>query len=197
LDLSDAYFTISASGPPEYDTVQNVTIADGQTNCFDATNTIVVAGEGTSVAVNSGGEVNFIAGQKVLFKPGFHAYPGSYMHAFITTSNEYCSALPPTTPPPGNTKEGMATVADLNGNNNSQQVNVYPNPTSGNLTIDFNGEETSAIIRVINFQGSVIVNTKISNQITKKVDLHFLPKGMYVLVINTGDEQITKKIIKN
>ena len=201
VDFSNSYFTISAAGPPDYDTVQNVTINNGETECFDATNTIVVAGSGTAVEVSSGGEANFIAGQKVLFKPGFHAYPGSYMHTFITTTNEYCSSLPPATATPSstntNTKEGLATVSDLNGSRHNQQVNVYPNPTSGNLTIDFNGEETTAVIRVINFQGSVILKTEMSKQIAKKIDLQFLPEGMYVLVINTQGEQITKKIIKN
>ncbi len=202
LDYSNSYFTISAAGPPEYDTVQGVTVANNQTECYNATNTILVAGSGTSVDINSGGEATFIAGQKILFKPGFSAHSGSYMHAYLTTTANYCSnpGPPATSPPPsGYTKESITTVSDLNGNlaNNDQLVNVYPNPTSGSLNIDFNGKETSATIRVINFQGGIVIGTKINHQLTEKLDLRFLPKGMYVLVINTKDQQITKKIIKN
>jgi len=201
LDYSNSYFTISAGGPPEHDTVQGVTVVNNQAECFNATNTILVAGSATTVDINSGGEANFIAGQKVLFKPGFHSHSGSYIHAYITTSGNYCSnPVPPATPPPpGNSKEGIATVSDLNNNTPdiNQMVSVYPNPTTGNLTIDFKGEETTATIRVINFQGGIVLETKINQQLTKKLDLHFLPEGMYVLVINTKEQQITKKIIKN
>jgi hypothetical protein len=124
------------------------------------------------------------------------------MHAYLTTTANYCSnpGPPATSPPPsGYTKESITTVSDLNGNlaNNDQLVNVYPNPTSESLNIDFNGKETSATIRVINFQGGIVIGTKINHQLTEKLDLRFLPKGMYVLVINTKDQQITKKIIKN
>jgi hypothetical protein len=201
LDYSNSYFTISAAGPPEFDTVQDVTVTNNQTECFNATNTILVAGSGTSVDINSGGEATFIAGQKILFKPGFSAHSGSYMHAYLTTSGNYCSnPIPPSaSPPPGNSKEGIATVSNLNNNTPdiNQKVSVYPNPTTGNLTIDFKGEETTATIRVINFQGGIVLETKTNQQLTKKLDLRFLPEGMYVLVINTKDQQITKKIIKN
>jgi len=76
-------------------TVENETIISGQTECYNATNTITVAGAGTTVDVESGGEAYFIAGENILLKPGFHSHSGSSTYAYITLTGDYCSSLPP------------------------------------------------------------------------------------------------------
>jgi hypothetical protein len=181
--------------------VTDVDVANSETFCYNAVNVLTIALDET-VSVENGGNADFIAGQKILFKPGFHSKSGSYSHAYITTSGNYCTnPSPPAAPPPAaNTdEEDIASVANMFGgiSDNNDLINVYPNPTNGSLTIDFLGVETTATIRVVNFQGGIILETDINKHLIKKLDLRFLPEGMYIIVINNGESQITKKIVKN
>jgi len=192
LDYSDSYFTISAAGPPAYDTVQNVTVTNNQTQCFNATNTILVAGSGTTVDINSGGEANFIAGQKVLFKPGFHAYSGSNAHAQITLTADYCSNQQSMIGNPDDIYE----LEEINFDKESA-INIYPNPTTGRFTIDFMGEATTAEILLFNLQGNMLYKSNCTEQLSWEMDISHLQMGMYIVVIKTLNNVITRKVIKN
>jgi len=181
--------------------VESITLTDPDDECYNAVEVLTVA-EDEAVTIGSNATAKFIAGEKVLLKPGFHAASGSDVHAYI--SSDYCTALPTSAAPTvnedtENTKDDLASVDDFGSGFNEMEklVNVYPNPTTGDLTIDFLGIKTTATIRVVNFQGSVILETQTNQELAKKLDLRFLPIGVYVLVINTEGEQITKKIIKN
>ncbi len=174
--------------------VQNVNISSGQTECYDATNTITVAGSGTTVNVYSGGEATFIAGQKVILEPGFIAYYGSYIHAYITTTGDYCSQQSSMVATDNGTEQDKIGLIKKT---NNDEITIYPNPTNDKFTIDFKGVETTANIRIVSFQGAIILETEIKNQLTKELNIQCFPEGMYLIVINTGEKQIIKKIIKN
>ena len=196
--LGTALVTLTSTLIPSQYTVTSDTLQNGQSECYNATSILTVSDTGNSVVVESGAEVTFIAGEKIYLKPGFSSRSGSYTHAYITITGDYCSnqqSMVSTTN--SNTGEDVLYVANITSEQIIKNVNIYPNPTTGNLTVDFLGEETTATIRVINFQGGIVLETKINHQLTKKLDLRFLPEGMYVLVINTKGQQITKKIIKN
>ena len=179
--------------------VADVNIANSESDCYNAVNVLTVAADET-VIIENGGEAIFIAGQTIFLKPGFHAYAGSSTHAYITQSGDYCGSLAPVAPPPASWGgEDITSISDPFENNNISKriVNVYPNPTKGMLTIDFNGKETTGTVRIVNFHGGIILETETYQQLTKKIDIQFLSEGMYLLVINTEGEQIIKKIIKN
>jgi len=177
--------------------IQNLTIYNGQNECYNATNTITVAGSGTTVNINSGGEATYIAGEKILFEPGFSAHPGSHTEAYITTTGEYC-----------NQQQSMMTnnviIEDggtkalinipMDDASDELVVNIYPNPTTGNFTIDFMGKETTADITVLNFQGNKIRSLECYNQVQAEVDISYLPAGMYIIIIKTETDIIKKKL---
>lgn len=73
---------------------------------------------------------------------------------------------------------------------------VYPNPTSGNLTLRYK-DFLNKKISVTNSFGQNVYNTFLTS-ISSDVDLSFLPKGIYVLNIfdNTGKID-SKKIVLN
>jgi hypothetical protein len=75
--------------------LQNITVINGQTVCYDATQTITTAGGGTTFMVQSGGEATLIAGQNILMLPGTSLLSGSSVMAKITTIGAYCSSEPP------------------------------------------------------------------------------------------------------
>ena len=79
-------------------------------------------------------------------------------------------------------------------------INVYPNPTQGDVTVDFTmllGEDITLILTDMN--GRVVYSDMISNQMggyQKHVSLSDLSDGMYILRIDTENESITKRIVK-
>ena len=75
------------------------------------------------------------------------------------------------------------------------KLNIYPNPTSNNLTVDI--QDNSPGIRFILMNGKGI---QIENGIFEKrwneMDLQNLSKGIYFLRLYTDEESIVKRIIK-
>ena len=190
--INNGSITLKKSEVPGNLLVQNVIVYNDSTECYNATNTITVAGSGTTVEILTGGESNFIAGHSIFFKPGFHAYEGSYMHGHITITGDYCSTLPSIVTTP----DSLYTIPELN-NDTDPIVNIYPNPTTGRFIIDFMGEVTTAEISIMNLQGNILVKKKCSSQLSEHVDMSNLTKGMYIIIIKTQEKIITKKIIKN
>jgi hypothetical protein len=80
---------------PTNRTLQNITVTNGQTVCYDATQTITTAGGGTTFIVQSGGDATLIAGQNILMLPGTSLRSGSSVMAKITTIGAYCGSEPP------------------------------------------------------------------------------------------------------
>jgi hypothetical protein len=94
----------------------------------------------------------------------------------------------------------LAPVLDLQYGNNvfsitenvSQDLKVYPNPTTGIVTIDVK-EKSVQSIDVLDLMGKNImhVETKINT-----VDISFLPAGTYVMNITTTDGKLTQRVVK-
>jgi endonuclease I/chitodextrinase len=71
---------------------------------------------------------------------------------------------------------------------------IYPNPTNGNkLYFNVTGEVEVTIYNVL----GKLIQTENVNADTNSIDISTLSKGMYVLKINSENEFITKKLIKN
>ena len=81
--------------------LQNITVSNGQTNCYNATHTILTAGNGTFFDLQGGGNVNLISGHNIFLLPGTHLYSGSHFVAETTTSGQYCNTPPGTLAMPG------------------------------------------------------------------------------------------------
>lgn len=173
-------------------TIQNETITDGNQECYNATSIITVAGSGTTVDIQSGGEATFIAGETIYLMPGFHSHSGSTTHAYITTTGDYCSSQQSMVANPDIVYDLPEIIAD-----EEARVNIYPNPTTGNFTIDFKGVETTADILLLNFQGNRLIEKRCKEQLKIELNITHLPPGMYIVVIKAKTELITKKIIKN
>jgi endonuclease I len=71
---------------------------------------------------------------------------------------------------------------------------MYPNPTNGNK-LYFNLTQ-DVKITIYNILGKLIQTEKVDAN-TNSIDISTLPKGMYILKINSENQFITKKLIKN
>src|SRR5690606_26590523 len=75
----------------------------------------------------------------------------------------------------------------------------YPNPTNGEFTIATDGlENDNAILTVRDISGKIVLRENIknsSNAFLKTYNLNEYAKGLYLISILDGDNQINKKLI--
>ena len=85
-------------------------------------------------------------------------------------------------------------------NTNTIQLDVYPNPTSNDITLEFNLVKQSNVkINLMNIEGQIIYAQELSEFIgeyKKPINMHENANGIYYLQVITNDEVINKKIIK-
>ncbi len=69
---------------------------------------------------------------------------------------------------------------------------IYPNPVKETLFIDYSNEIKNMII--LNSSGVIV---KKENQDIKEINVSSLPAGIYIIIIQTGEEYYRNKFIKN
>lgn len=84
--------------------------------------------------------------------------------------------------------------SSINEINKNINLELYPNPTKENLTIETNSN-TNQSLEIINIVGQTIYTSTFSKKTT--IDVSRFPKGVYILkIINKDKESIVKKFIK-
>lgn len=82
---------------------------------------------------------------------------------------------------------------------NDKRLRVFPNPSSGDFTMQIDGAEMNgALITVTDIMGNVVFLNTVSNSVTKineTLHLNNLSKGMYYLNITNGSTRFTQKLI--
>lgn len=172
--------------------VQNVTIPGSQSSCYDATGTLMVAGNGTTVVVQGGGSANFVAGRKISFFPGTVANPGGYLHGYITTNGQYCGtpAAPGSLSGPG--------IASTTTGKPQPLFKVYPNPTNGSFMLEIPGGRSSENVQVQLYgtQGDHLDSKVFPGKGIYELELAGLPAGVYFIRLISGERAESMKIIK-
>ncbi len=186
---------VSISATPAVRTVTNTVVTAGQTQCYDATQTLWIGGESTPFIVHEGGAVTLIAGQKIALLPGVRVLTGGYLHGFITPEGNYCSALPPTAP----ASPASGYEQESNPGKERNLVRIYPNPTTGRFVVEFSGDipNGQCFIDIYDMQGEKIMTHTINGDRRKEFSLSGKPVGVYLIRIITRDWAETVKIIKN
>jgi len=164
------------------------TLSPGQYKQFTAT---VVATGGASESItwsilNGNSSFNYISSDGMLIVSGDETATSIKVRA---TSN-----FDPTV-------YGEATITiipvGITTNSLNNQITVYPNPTSGELTID-NGELTIKNVEVYDMAGKKLFVEQNSYGLTilRSYDLTHFPAGTYFVKITTEQGIVTKKVIK-
>lgn len=177
-------------GVPENLAVQNVTVAGGQTECYNATNQITVAGNGTTFLVQSGGSATFIAGAKILFQPGTSVVSGGYLHGTITTTQTYCGTQAPSMP-----QFEMGANEPESGDS---RFRIYPNPTDGDFTLEDFGVTANGTVRIelLDVFGKIIRTECRPAASRYTFRLQEVPPGVYLVRFISGpDTRIFRLII--
>lgn len=77
----------------------------------------------------------------------------------------------------------------------TQQVNVYPNPTSGDLQIEIPWLEGEAVLEAFDASGK-LVSSRITSSRNERLDLGQMPSGLYLVRISSQAGVALKSVIK-
>lgn len=160
--------------------------------CFNATQTIIIAGDDTYVTVQPSASATFIAGQTIRFLPGFHAQSGSYVSAYITTDGLFCDMLPQSLAQNVYEPEVLEKSVILENDELpliSQGLKVYPNPTNGMVTVEMENFGDQKLLEIVNITGQTVFK-QITNENKINIDISAFNKGLYI--INCSDRQTNK-----
>lgn len=87
---------------------------------------------------------------------------------------------------------GIPEVGSLAGN-----LNMFPNPTSGIVTIVSTLELNNAVVKVFNYTGQIVMQQNIADGRLFTFDASELAVGIYVVDITAGDNFARLKLVKN
>jgi hypothetical protein len=176
---------------PQDLTLQGISIGSGTSNCYNALQTITVAGAGSSFTVQNGGSAIMIAGLKINYLPGTHVFPGGYMHGYITSTGQYCNSIP---------AAPVATAVEQPLEEIPQRAmfTVYPNPTSGAFTLRLSDgyQADNVKVTLCGMYGETILETMMNGEKQKEFSLREKPVGLYFVKVVCGERAEMKKVVK-
>ncbi|WP_395063882.1 M28 family peptidase [Flavobacterium sp.] len=90
-----------------------------------------------------------------------------------------------------------STTALSNQDNKDFNVSFFPNPATDVLNVNLGSlSETDYTLTIVDVLGKTVMHSIITNaQLVQQIPVGDLAKGMYLAVLQTGDKQITKKIV--
>jgi hypothetical protein len=97
------------------------------------------------------------------------------------------------------TSKPLATAIGINEvEYNSNQVNAYPNPFSGELYFETSTGQTISEVTILDNLGRTVYHSKFENHQGNKVAISIpnLAKGVYIYQVETASKTLTGKIIK-
>ena len=83
------------------------------------------------------------------------------------------------------------THVDAIEENNSTTINVYPNPTKGEVIVEGKG---MSHIRIVNTYGQIVYSSNVVNE-QVRIDLSDIAKGIYMMHIEANYGQVMKKVV--
>lgn len=173
-----------------------IVMSGGESDCFNALQTITVAGGGTTVDFESGSTVDLIAGQSIRFLPGFHSHNGSQMNAWITTDGTFCEGGPAPIVAQPESKSSYYDEVPENSVGTQKLVKVFPNPNNGTFTLELTNFE-NAIVSVYSISGAKLLQVAVNAPSMLPINLPNLVNGIYFLKVNDSDKQYVTKFIVN
>lgn len=160
--------------------------------CFDALNTITVAGSGSTFLIQAGASATMIAGVKIRYLDGTRVESGGYMYGHITTSNTYCGmSLPPMVAVVTGVEYSLPEVAS------ASHFYLFPNPATGKFTIAQRDYMTAGMVRieVVGMRGELVRSQQVTFDGKYLMDLSGIAPGLYFVNIISNDVNETLKLV--
>jgi hypothetical protein len=169
-------------------------IPGGTSQCFEAAQTITLAGAGTTFIAQNGAIVHLVAGNNIIMKEGTHFQSGSYVHAYIDQTGEFCS----------NPKAIIAEEKHLPELSSNQFAgkdlffSVYPNPNTGLFTLELS-ELTGCqgiVVEIYSMLGERVIHVELPEIKQCLFDLSARQPGIYLIRVMKGNDVGVEKVVK-
>jgi len=181
-------------------TLQNITVASGQSECYEATEVITVGGGGSTFIVENGGSATLGAGLRISCLPGTMVHSGGYLHGFISPTGPWCtsgSVIPQTIENIERTETiEQNTIATRHTDEKS--FKIYPNPTTSTFTLELSGigKEQLIHVEIYSMRGEKILSENFIGEPKHEFSLSNRPVGIYFILVIAGERIETGKIVK-
>jgi len=172
LSTNTKSITINDAGGGFPNNVTDDNTYDNETVTVQACQTIIA----TSDVINSS-NVTFIAGQSITLKNGF-----------LAENSTFIARVAPC--PPVNSNIVEAREKEIT---KPTKLNIYPNPTTAELFLDFNH---SNIIKSIKLYDQLGRKIRYWQGNFRSIPLADLANGMYIVLVETEEQTFKRKIIK-
>ena len=178
--------------------VPDTTILSDEYLCFNAIETVTIAGDGKQFIVEAGGYAEIIAGHNILFKEGTIIKPGGSLHAWITTDGSYCE----------NTTSMLAVINekvlsevlpdDIEHETEIPLFKVYPNPTTGDFVLELTeyNQFSTITVEIYTIQGQRIIGTQLTEGKIFNFSFSERKAGVYLIRVLQDNNVSIGKIIK-
>ncbi|MCX6269401.1 MAG: M14 family zinc carboxypeptidase [Bacteroidetes bacterium] len=168
--------------------LQNMTV-NGKT-CFNATQTILVAGNETFFTIPAGDSATMIAGQNILYYPGTVVEPGGFLYGYISLEGLWCVPKP--------LMAVMTGIEDPSMTNGHSSFKIYPNPTNGIFSMEFTrfNQAEKTRVEIYGMTGNKVFSTEVNGALIQQFSLSGKAAGIYLLQVITGRNSETARIIK-
>ena len=167
------------------------TVESGRDTSYNATELITVAGGTSSFLVQDQGWATMFAGDNIHLLPGTRVEHGGFMHGLITSTGLNCGMLEPS----------IIAVAGFEPGNTIEKSSftVYPNPTTGFVTLKQKGDKAYGALRMELFglHGEKLRIPEMKHGRKHRFSLADAPPGLYFLRVFTGESVETIKISKH
>jgi len=180
--------------PPLTLEISDMVISGGEVLCFNAVETITVAGDGNQFIVQANGHADLIAGHNIILKHGTSVELYGILHARI--SNVFCppqqSLLSSFFEEPQPIRQSFEPIQY------PSFFKVYPNPTTGDFTLELlKVEEASLLlIEIYTMQGNLVFSRQLPAQKQHQFSLADRQSGFYLIRVQNQKETGISKIIK-
>lgn len=182
---------------PLQNSLTNITVGNGQSATYKATQTVITAGNGSFFVVQSGGSGIIVSGQHIQLFPGTVVQSGGYLHTLISDPCTYPNI-------PQNLLGSNINLVGLSKEMPTQNVSmasrftVFPNPTNDKFNLEF-ADQTQAdkvTVEVYGICGEKVLTKELIGQYKDEFTLADSPVGIYFVRVISGDKVETVKIIK-
>ena len=158
--------------------------------CYNATQTIIVANSGSFI-VKPGAGATMIAGQNIVYKPGTTVELNGYMHGYISLT-DHCGAKSATIVTAVAGEDPLPMISQ------KSSFRIYPNPTAGNFTLEHTGGSQNGTIKVAIYgtHGEKVMTRELTSEKKYEFSIFEFPAGLYFVKVVAGEEAETLKLIK-
>ncbi|HHN47371.1 MAG TPA: T9SS type A sorting domain-containing protein [Bacteroidales bacterium] len=174
--------------------LNDISIPPDPDDCFAASSQITVS----DFTVANGGSVTLVTGHsgKILLQEGTVVQNGGYLRAWIDVAGNYCDQ-PESMLATGMQDESLQQTFKLSERSQAG-LKLYPNPTTGLITLEITDAETSGSIsvQIFGIRGETIQQAILSGSHNYIFDLSGQAAGVYFLRLMMDGQVAFVKLIK-